>query len=127
MSSGFDPERIISLPVGGPRGFDVTTFDLGTLATLPKAPPLFPEPGPREAGPSDELAYQLAYHEVEIFSVGPGGPEVRRFLAGGSLIERLRLQLARPGGMVELDDADGWHVYIPLHSITQVRIRAVSP
>ena len=110
----FDPERIIalrlsgecndpgSLPVGGPRFFDVTTFDFSTLATLAKAPSRYPD---------------LVHHEVEIYSVGPNGPEVRRFLSSGSLLERFKHQLAKPGGMVEVDDADGWHVYIPLHAI----------
>lgn len=118
----FDPERIISLRLwgegndpasvtgGGPRSFDVTTFDFSTLATLAKAPALYPE---------------LVHHEVEIYSVGPSGPEVRRFLSSGSLLERFKHQLAKPGGMVEVDDADGWHVYIPVHAITQVRIREV--
>ena len=116
----FDPERIISLRLpreghdrgsetgDGPRSLNVTTFDFTRLATFPKAPPLHPE---------------LTHHEVEIYSVGPSGPEVRRFLSSGSLLERLKHQLSKPGGIVEVDDADGWHVYIPLHTITQVRIR----
>jgi hypothetical protein len=118
----FDPERIVALRLPGAgsdpgsvsggwsRSFDVTTFDFSTLATLVQAPSLYP---------------QLVHHEVEIHSVGPSGPEVRRFLLSGSLLERLRHQLAKPGGMVEVDDADGWHVYIALHTITQVRIREV--
>jgi hypothetical protein len=120
--SEFDPERIIALRLsreghdpgsetgGGAPSFTVTTSDFATLATLPKTPPLYSE---------------LTHHEVEIYSVGPSGQEVRRFLSSGSLLERLKHQLAKPGGMVEVDDVDGWHVYIPLHTITQVRIREV--